>query len=402
MCSEGLDSWGARTKPAKHRKHRMTSNPIFNHLSFLIGEAILLVVAFSCVYPGEAPPKPKPKRYEFAQKSMGVEFRIILYSLNPKTSQIAGQRAFQRIQALDQALSNFKNDSELMRLCRLAEPGLPIPVSADLFRVLAISKRLHRLSMGAFEITIGPLSQLWMKSRRTHKLPSQKEIEKAKENVGSTWIRLDHARHTVEFLKKGLRLDLGGIAKGYAVDQALKTLTENGILSALVDGSGDIAVSAPPPQVPGWKIAISPRGGDIDQWIYISHGAIATSGDRFGRVLLGGKRYSHIVDPKTGLGLVNSKAVTVFHRSCTYADALATTLSVLNPEKGIALIRRLGDSGTILYFESQEKKQEPIPLSLLPFIKEVSAESDPKKSAPSPKKGLNKRGAKPRASSGKL
>ncbi len=306
---------------------------------------------------------------------MGVEFRILLFSLDAKKAQIAAKRAFERIEALDQALSNYKHDSELMRLCRLAEPGLPIPVSDDLFRILAISKRIHRLSGGAFEISIGPLTQLWKRSRRTHKLPNAKILAEAKARIGSSWIRLDPARHTVEFLRKGMLLDPGGIAKGYAVDQALLVLSQNGIQSALVDGSGDIAVSAPPPGLSGWKIAISPKGETITQRVLLTHAAIATSGDRYGRVVIGGKRYSHIVDPSTGLGLVDSKAVTVFHPSCTYADALATTLSILDPNKGRALIQRLGKAGTIVDLGPKGKIQVPKPLSLLPFIHEIPVET---------------------------
>ena len=344
----------------------------------------------ACVYPGEAPPKPKPQRYEFAQRSMGVEFRILIYSLDPERARLAARRAFQRIQALDDALSNYKPDSELMRLCRLAEPGLPIPVSEDLFRVLAISKRLHRLSHGAFEISVGPLTQLWRRSRKLHRLPKSEILAAAKKRVGSEWIRLDHARHTVEFLKRGILLDPGGIAKGYAVDQALLSLEKNGIHSALVDGSGDIAASDPPPDLPGWKIAISPSGDRVRTWVYLAHGAIATSGDLYGRVILGGKRYSHIVDPKTGLGLVDSKAVTVFHPSCTYADGLATALSVLSPGKGMALIRKLGKAGAILDLGPKGLLQEPADLGLLPYIQKIPVETISPGKDPSSQNGKEK------------
>ncbi len=356
-----------------------------NLSSFFAGTALLALTS-SCVYPGEAPPKPTPKRYEFAQKSMGVEFRILLFSLDAKKAKLAAKHAFQRIETLDQALSNYKPNSELMRLCRLAEPGLPIPVSDTLFRILAISKKIHRLSGGAFEISIGPLSQLWKHSRRSHKIPSAKTLSEAKARVGSQWIRLDPARHTVEFLKRNMLLDPGGIAKGYAVDQALLVLKQNGIRSALVDGSGDIAVSAPPPNLPGWKIAISPRGETITKRIYLSYAAIATSGDRYGRVVIKGKRYSHIVDPRTGLGLVDSKAVTVFHPSCAYADALATALSVLDPEKGRALIQKLGNAGAILDLGPKKRIQIPHPLNLLPYIHEIPVEIEAPEKDPSQQK----------------
>jgi len=321
---------------------------------------------------------------------MGMEFRIVLFSLDPKKARIAARHAFQRIAVIDHALSNYRVDSELMRLCKLAEPGLPIPVGNDLFRILAISKKMHRLSGGAFEISVGPLSELWKQSRRSHRLPTEKALAEAKARVGSEWIRLDHARHTVEFLKKGILLDPGGIAKGYAVDQALLVLRNNGIDSALVDGSGDIAASASPPGAPGWKIGISARDKNISKWIYLAHGAVATSGDRFGHVVIGGKSYSHIVNPKTGLGLVDSKAVTVFHRSCTYADALATSLSVLSVDQGKALIGRLEHAGALWDLGRKRKIQTPIPLSILPYIMERPKEHlTTKQQNPDPQKDPN-------------
>jgi thiamine biosynthesis lipoprotein len=140
-----------------------------------------------------------------------------------------------------------------------------------------------------------------------------------------------------------MRLDLGAIAKGYAVDAALRVLKERGIRSALVGGAGDMAASDPPPDKKGWRIAVAPldaTNAPPTRYVLLSHQGIATSGDLFQRLEIDGKRYSHIVDPHTGVGLTDHSLVTVIARDCVTADGLSTTVSVLGPERGLKLVER--------------------------------------------------------------
>jgi thiamine biosynthesis lipoprotein len=137
-----------------------------------------------------------------------------------------------------------------------------------------------------------------------------------------------------------MRIDLGGIGVGFAIDEAMRELSARGIQSALLDGSGDIAVSGPPPGESGWKIALAEPGRpDGPPWrtLLLAHRAITTSGDAFQFIELNGVRYSHIVDPSTGLGMTDQRTVVVVAPDCTAADSLATALSVMPPEAGLRL-----------------------------------------------------------------
>jgi thiamine biosynthesis lipoprotein len=160
--------------------------------------------------------------------------------------------------------------------------------------------------------------------------------------VGYQLIRLDPEFKTVELTKSGMRLDFGGIAKGYAIDQALDVLRQHGISRALVDAGGDIGLGDPPPDKPGWVIGVAPLEPGDQPLIYLSlsNVAIATSGDTWQFVEINGRRYSHLVDPRTATALSDHSSVTVIAPDCTTADSLASAVSVLGPEKGIELVDR--------------------------------------------------------------
>jgi len=248
-------------------------------------------------------------------------------------------------------------------------------VPEDLWGVLEWADLYARESGGAFDVTVGPLTQLWRKARLMGRLPSEADQKAARASVGFEKIHLVHDVGLVVLDRGDMALDLGGIAKGYAVDRALEVLRDHGITRALVDGSGDIAVWDPPPNKVGWTIAVSPTGERETRYLSMRRGAIATSGDSYGRVVIDGKRYSHIVDPRTGMGLVDSAAVTVLASSCTQADALSTVVSVMGPAKGIELLKSFPDTGAIIHRkESRDPKKEtqelqyPKDLGQLPFV----------------------------------
>jgi FAD:protein FMN transferase len=179
--------------------------------------------------------------------------------------------------------------------------------------------------------------------RRQRELPDSKRLQEALSKVGFEQVKIDQANQTVELTAAEMRLDLGGIAKGYAIDRAMDALKSRGITAALIDGSGDVLVSAAPPGACGWKIGIaaltSPEG-EPTEFLSLAHTAIATSGDAYQFVELDGKRYSHLVDPRTGLGLTEQSSVSVIAPDCTTADAWASAVSVLGPERGLLLIER--------------------------------------------------------------
>lgn len=318
-------------------------------------------------------------RFEFTQPHMGTRFRIVLYAADEETAKKAADSAFQRVAQLDDIMSDYKDTSELMRLCRQAG-GEPVKVSPELLLILTRSQELAQRTGGAFDVTVGPLTRLWRRARRQRELPDLKRLAEALELVGYDKVRLDVKAGTVHLLKKGMLLDLGGIAKGYAADEALAVLKRHGIRGALIAASGDIAVSEPPPGSDGWTIGIAPldsspplisplmRGGKGGRHLLLHNAAVSTSGDAEQFVEIGGKRYSHIVDPKTGLGLVGHSSVTVVGPDGTTSDSLVTAVSVLGPKKGLelidasegtaALILRATDSG-VEAFESKRWKDIP-------------------------------------------
>jgi thiamine biosynthesis lipoprotein len=267
---------------------------------------------------------------------MGTLFRIALYATNEPAARAGAEAAFQRVADLDDMMSDYQADSELMRLCD--QPvETPVPVSEDLFKVFERAKEISARSGGAFDITVGPFVRLWRFSRKRHTLPESEQIAQACIAVGWRNLKLDPTRRTATLLEPDMRLDLGGIAKGYAADAALGILKGRGINRALVAASGDIAIGDPPPGQSGWRVGVSDLGlhtNDLNQTLVLRNAGISTSGAREQFVEIGGVRYSHIVDPKTGLGLTNQIQATVIAPNATTSDALATAVCVAGAKAG--------------------------------------------------------------------
>ena len=252
-------------------------------------------------------------RYEFTQTEMAVAITIVIYAPDDATASRAAQAAFERIHGLNAILSDYDENSELRRLCDSSSEGKPVHVSEDLWRVLRHALNLSAQTEGAFDPTIGPVSKLWRKARRLKELPSPEALKTALAKVDYRKVRLHPDRQAVELLKPNMLLDLGGIAKGYALEEASQVLKKQGIDRFLLHAGGDMVLGDPPPNRHGWKVGI----GQTDPqkpprfYLWLSNVEVATSGDRFQFVEIGGRRYSHILDPKTGLGLTDHCQATV-------------------------------------------------------------------------------------------
>jgi thiamine biosynthesis lipoprotein len=279
-----------------------------------------------------------PQRYEYAQAHMGTEFRVVFYAYDPEVAAKASVAAFERIARLDATMSDYARTSELNAVCRQAG-GAPVPVSEDLFRVLARSHELSARTKGAFDVTCGPVVRLWRHARRTGEMPDRTRLAEALGLVGYEKLRLDPGERSVSLAKAGMQLDLGGIGKGYAADEALAALRRFGIRSALVAAGGDIAVGAAPPGERGWRISIAPLepARSMPPQVLLHDAAVSTSGASEQFVEIGGVRYSHIVDPRTGLGVTGQSSVTVVAPDATTSDGLATAMSVLPFDEGLRL-----------------------------------------------------------------
>lgn len=296
---------------------------------------------------------PKFKRFTYQRPQMGTVFAITLYASNEVSAAAAATAAFDQIAQLNQMMTDYDPESELMRLCR-ESVGRPVKVSSELFEVLAESLRVAELSGGAFDPTIGPVVRLWRRARRSETLPTPEQLAHAHASVDWQKLALDAKNQTVTLLATNMQLDLGGIAKGYAADAALKVLRSNGIRSALVAASGDIAVSDPPPGESGWRVSIGTpfqREGEA-RMLLLKNAAVSTAGDAEQFVVIDGVRYSHIVDPRTGMGLTNRCQVSVIAQRAMVTDVFDTTASILGVEAGRKLIESQPGLSAIIYHET--------------------------------------------------
>jgi thiamine biosynthesis lipoprotein len=280
-------------------------------------------------------------RFEYRQIHMGVGARVVLYAEDEAAARRAAHAAYARLAKVDDVMSDWRPDSELMRLCARAGEG-PVPVSGDLFRVLERSAEFALASDGTFDVTVGPIVRLWRDARRDGRLPDAEALRAARSLVGPQRMVLDAEARTVQLDRPGMQLDLGAIGKGFAADEALAALRSAGAPRALVQLGGDIAVGDAPPGKRGWTIDVEEgvTPGPKGRLGPFSRCGISVSGDAEQFVEIGGVRYSHVVDPRTGLGLTSGLAVTVIAPDATTSDALATAASVLGAERGRLLVAR--------------------------------------------------------------
>lgn len=313
------------------------------------------------------PPHPQSRgrgeeRFEFESKHMGTTFRIVLYAEDRKAAEAASKAAFARVAELDGIMSDYKKDSELMRLCAKfsKDIGDPVPIGEDLFTVLQKAEELSKASDGAFDITVGPVVQLWRHARRTQQLPEKDELAAAMAKVGWKNVRLDAKARTVKLLVPGMQLDLGGIAKGYAADAALKLLREkHAIKSALVAAAGDITCGDPPPDKDAWEVDIAPIAkGQQPRGLKLANVAVSTSGDLEQFVEIGGVRYSHIVDPKTGLGVTGRRSVTVIAKQGVTADSMTKAVMLMPREKALELVERTPRAAAFIVIVGKDEMLE--------------------------------------------
>ncbi len=270
---------------------------------------------------------------------MGIDARIVVYTPDRAAAERACEAAFARIGALDTIMSDYRRDSELMRLCDRSG-GPEVKVSKELFTVLDRAVEVSDRSEGAFDVSVGPLITLWRKARKSAKLPSPAELESARRLVDWKSIHLNRARGAVRLAKAGMRLDLGGIAKGYAADEAQVVLKRHGVTRALVELGGDIVVTGAPPAAQGWKIRVPNAGdeaGPAD--LFFTDRAISTSGDTEQFVVIEGRRYSHVVDPRTGQALTNRAQVTLTAPDGLTSDPLSTALSIVGRERRSEILK---------------------------------------------------------------
>ena len=321
---------------------------------------------------------------------MGTTAHIIIEPGPEMTTspQAAAKAAFDAMEEVDRLMSTYKEMSDLSRLNRAAQ-GQPVTVDARTMEVLQEALRMWQDTGGAFDVTVGPLVRHYKKIVPLAHLPDNASLQPVRARVGSQHLLLDADRLTASFARQGMRADLGAIAKGYAVDRAMEVLQKHGVTDAMVEAGGELRLlgqarsdsSEAGEAIPAGGTAGSPAGSSRLWRIGICHPrepqvlaltlertdcAVATSGDYLQFFELDGKRYSHIVDPRTGYPVQGGVvSVTVIHpTSCMVADALTTAVSVLGEDEGVALLKKIPGVEAILYVLDKDGKLKPEPIHL--------------------------------------
>lgn len=286
------------------------------------------------------------KRFSFTEPKMGSPFTIIFYSGDSAHAGELAKQCFMLVDSFNLIFSDYIDSSELSRLSESA--GLdtsPVKISPALLDVLILSKNAFDKSRGAFDITIGPLVKLWREARKTQHFPTAEQIRSARSLTGFEKIRIDTVSKKVRLMKPGMQLDLGGIAKGYIAQKIIDFLLTQRVNYALVNAGGDIVMSGAPPGSDGWTIGANvPETSDelLPKFLLMQNKAVATSGDVYQFIEYGGKRYSHITDPRSGYGVTFQRNVTVIANDGATADWLATACSILSVNTAKILAMQLG------------------------------------------------------------
>ncbi|MEO8309294.1 MAG: FAD:protein FMN transferase [Pseudomonadota bacterium] len=277
---------------------------------------------------------------------MGTRCAVELWAVDHAKGEAAMDSVFADMRRIDVLMSTYKPDSEVSRVNAGAAQA-PVAISVELFNLLQTAQQYSRLSNGVFDITYASVGYLY--DYRAHVHPSGQAIAAALPSIDYRQLKFDPVAHTVAFGKPGMRIDLGGIAKGYSVDRGIELLKAQGIGRAMVNAGGDTRVMGDRFGKP-WMIGIRhpDRKDEVVLRMPLEDAAFSTSGDYERFFDEGGVRYHHILDPKTGMSPHSVRSVTIIASNATRTDGLSKTVFILGPEKGLAFINSLPDADAIV------------------------------------------------------
>ena len=294
--------------------------------------SILLLASFSAIH---GQPQPRLERFEDQVEAMGSFFAIVLYGPDDDTSRRAADAAFEEAKRIDRLLSNYIQESEWSAVNRDAA-SRPVRVSDELFDLLDACAVYNRKSEGAFDITVGPLMKVWRFYKGEGALPKPAEVTAALARTGARHVVLDRAAKTVRFDRAGVELDPGGIGKGYAVDRMIDVLNQHGIHAALVSGGGSsvYGLGAPPDEPRGWRMEISAPGSleTMAAEVFLKDMSLSTSGSYEKFFYANGKRYSHLMDPRTGYPAQGVSAVSIVAPRTLDSEAWTKAVFINGPK----------------------------------------------------------------------
>lgn len=306
---------------------------------FLLGCGPFLLLFFPLVSPAQGP---GGQVFHQSRFIMGTSVEITVSQAEPAKAGGAVAAAFREVEGIDSLMSHYREDSEVRQITRNAGER-ETPVSPETLEVIERALYFSHLSGGAFDVTIGPVFRLW--NFKDGRVPEERRLRENLRLVNYRKIKVDRLRSTVFLQSQGMDLDLGAIAKGYAMDRAFAVLQKRGMENILVSAGGDLRVGGAKEKGEPWTVGIQhPRLPSKLIAILRPHqAAVATSGDYEKFFLQGGERYHHILDPSTGAPARECQSVTIMAPLAMDADALATAIFVLGPKKGFSLIENLPD-----------------------------------------------------------
>jgi FAD:protein FMN transferase len=315
--------------------------------AFVIGAC---VAALSGCRAESAPPA-APEIVERSRVSMGSEVHLTAWTADERGALDAFETAFDEFDRLDALMSVWKEGSEVERLNRAAGE-MPVPVGSEMREVLSMARLASEWTDGKFDVTFGVLSGLWKFDHDLDgNIPSRADVQARLPLIDYQQLVVDEAKGTAFLKRKGMRVHLGGIGKGYAVDRAAAILRGRGVNHFMIQSGGDLYVAGTRGDR-SWRAGIQdPRGpkGSSFAAMDLSDAAFTTSGDYERFFMKDGRRYHHIIDPDTGEPSQGARSVTIVAKTASLADALDTGIFILGPEKGMALIERLnGVEGVIV------------------------------------------------------
>lgn len=290
------------------------------------------------------------KPYSQSLKLMGNNFTITVVAATTAIAQNHIDNAVQEIKRIEKLLTTFSNDSQTSLINENA--GIrPVKVDREVYELIERSTAISKITQGAFDITYGSIDKsLWNFDKSMTKLPSKEDALKMVHLINYNNIILDPEKLTVYLKEKGMRIGFGGIGKGYAAEKAKALLLKQNVKSGIINASGDLTAWGLQPDGKPWRIGISnpDRPQDIFSYIDISEKAVATSGNYEKFIMIDGKKYSHTIDPKTGLPISGIKSVTVISPNAEFADAMATPIAVMGIKAGLYLIDQIPDLHCII------------------------------------------------------
>jgi thiamine biosynthesis lipoprotein len=323
----------------------VVSSPI--RLAAVPGLAVLGLVLSSTAFVHAGDDWTRTREYRYL---MGTSVEVEAYGGDDHGRREAIETAFGAIAEVDRLMSNYRDDSELTLINRTAAHEA-VRVSDPMLAVLALAEHVSQRSHGAFDVTVGPLVRLWgFHDKRPH-LPSPDEFSRVRPLVDYRQVLIDRTSHRVRFARPGIEIDLGGIAKGFAVEIAANVLRQRG-LSGFIDAGGNQYLLGTPPGQRSWNVGIKDpeRPGRLLGVVDTRETSVSTSADYSTFVEINGQRFGHVLDPRTLRPSDQSLSVTILARDGTLADALSKAVFILGPSEGLKLVDSFEQTSAIVAY----------------------------------------------------